>query len=38
MRAPACGCSSEGRAMKYFDEIKRSMEFLAADPRTVFMG
>lgn len=24
--------------MKYFDEIKRSMEFLAADPRTVFMG
>lgn len=24
--------------MKYFDELKRSMEFLAADPRTVFMG
>jgi pyruvate/2-oxoglutarate/acetoin dehydrogenase E1 component len=24
--------------VKYFDELKRSMEFLAADPRTVFMG
>ena len=24
--------------MKYFDELKRSMEFLAADPRTVFIG
>ena len=24
--------------MKYFDELKRSMEFLAADPRVVFMG
>lgn len=24
--------------MRYFDELKRSMEFLAADPRTVFMG
>ena len=24
--------------MKYFDELKRAMEFLAADPRTVFMG
>lgn len=24
--------------MTYFDELKRSMEFLAADPRTVFMG
>jgi pyruvate/2-oxoglutarate/acetoin dehydrogenase E1 component len=24
--------------MKYFDELKRSMEFLARDPRTVFMG
>lgn len=24
--------------MKYFDEIKRSMEFLASDPRTVFLG
>ncbi len=24
--------------MKYFDELKRSMKFLAADPRTVFMG
>ncbi len=24
--------------MKYFDELKRSMEYLAQDPRTVFMG
>ena len=24
--------------MKYFDELKRSMEFLADDPRTVFLG
>lgn len=24
--------------MKYFEELKRSMEFLAQDPRTVFIG
>lgn len=24
--------------MRYFDELKRSMEFLAADPRTLFLG
>ena len=24
--------------MKYFDELKRSMEFLATDPRVVFLG
>jgi pyruvate/2-oxoglutarate/acetoin dehydrogenase E1 component len=24
--------------MRYFDELKRSMEFLAKDPRTVFLG
>ena len=24
--------------MKYFDELRRSMEFLASDPRTVFIG
>lgn len=24
--------------MKYFDELKRSMEYLASDPRVVFMG
>jgi len=24
--------------MKYFDELKRSMDFLARDPRTVFLG
>lgn len=38
MPALACVSSSEGHAMKYFDELKRSMEFLAQDPRTVFMG
>jgi hypothetical protein len=24
--------------MKYFDELSRSMEFLARDPRTLFLG
>ena len=24
--------------MKYFDELRRSMEFLASDPRTLFIG
>jgi hypothetical protein len=24
--------------MRYFDELKRSMNFLAADPRVVFLG
>lgn len=24
--------------MKYFDELKRSMDYLAADPRTLFLG
>jgi hypothetical protein len=24
--------------MKYFDELKRSMEFLATDPKTLFIG
>jgi pyruvate/2-oxoglutarate/acetoin dehydrogenase E1 component len=38
MPAPACGCSFEGDAMKYFDELKRSMDFLAQDSRTVFIG
>ena len=38
MPAPACGFSSKVRAMKYFDELKRSMTFLAHDPRTVFIG
>ncbi len=32
------GCGSNSRAMKYFDEIKRSMEWLALDPRTLFIG
>jgi pyruvate/2-oxoglutarate/acetoin dehydrogenase E1 component len=34
----ACGCSSEEFNLKYFDELKRSMDFLARDPRTVFIG
>lgn len=25
-------------ALRYFDELKRSMEFLARDPRTIFIG
>ncbi len=39
MPAPASGFNSESATdMTYFDELKRSMEFLAADPRTVFLG
>jgi pyruvate/2-oxoglutarate/acetoin dehydrogenase E1 component len=38
MPAPACGFSSRLQTMKYFDELKRSMNFLAQHPRTVFMG
>lgn len=38
MRERACGFSFEMGAMKYFDELKRSMDFLAQDPRTVFLG
>jgi pyruvate/2-oxoglutarate/acetoin dehydrogenase E1 component len=38
MPAPACGFSFEAGAMKYFDELKRSMNFLAQDPRTIFLG
>jgi pyruvate/2-oxoglutarate/acetoin dehydrogenase E1 component len=38
MRAPACGFSFEAGTMKYFDELKRSMSFLAQDPRTIFLG
>jgi pyruvate/2-oxoglutarate/acetoin dehydrogenase E1 component len=34
----ACGFSSKMRVMKYFDELKRSMAFLAQDPRTIFIG
>ena len=26
------------RALRYFDELKRAMEFLAADPRVLFLG
>lgn len=35
MRAPASAFSF---SMKYFDELKRSMDFLAGDPRTIFIG
>ena len=38
MPAPASGSSFKARAMKYFDELKRSMNFLAQDPRTIFIG
>src|SRR4051812_20242625 len=38
MPAPACESSFKTAAMKYFDELKRSMNFLAQDPRTVFLG
>lgn len=35
-----CACSSKPipHPMKYFDELKRSMEWLAQDPHTVFIG
>jgi pyruvate/2-oxoglutarate/acetoin dehydrogenase E1 component len=38
MLVPACGFSFKVMGMKYFDELKRSMEFLAQDPRTIFIG
>lgn len=38
MLARACEFSFEMAAMKYFDELKRSMDFLAQEPRTVFLG
>lgn len=38
MRERAREFSFEMAAMKYFDELKRSMDFLAQDPRTVFLG
>jgi pyruvate/2-oxoglutarate/acetoin dehydrogenase E1 component len=34
----AYGFSSKVGVMKYFDELKRSMTFLAQDARTVFIG
>jgi pyruvate/2-oxoglutarate/acetoin dehydrogenase E1 component len=36
--APDNASSSEPRVVKYFDELKRSMEYLATDPRTLFIG
>ncbi len=30
--------NSERRVARYFDELKRSMEYLASDPRTLFIG
>ena len=38
MPVPVCGSSSKVRVMTYFDELKRSMRFLAQDPRTIFIG
>lgn len=38
MPEPACESSFKVGMMKYFDELKRSMDFLAQDPRTVFIG
>ena len=38
MPAPDNASSSEPRVVKYFDELKRSMEYLATDPRTLFIG
>lgn len=38
MREQACGFSFKAIMMKYFDELKRSMNFLAQDSRTVFLG
>jgi pyruvate/2-oxoglutarate/acetoin dehydrogenase E1 component len=38
MLAPDNASSSEARVVKYFDELKRSMEYLATDPRTLFIG
>ena len=32
------GFSFKGIMMKYFDELTRSMNFLAQDPRTIFIG
>ena len=37
MQVPVKGCSSK-LTMKYFEELKRSMEYLAEDSRTVFLG
>jgi len=37
MPGPAFACSFSV-AMKYFDELKRSMELLASNPRTIFIG
>ena len=38
MPAQASASSSEPHVVKYFDELKRSMEYLATDPRTLFIG
>lgn len=36
MPVPECGFNS--KTMKYFDELKRSMDWLAQDPRVMFLG
>ena len=39
MPGQVSGFNSDSRlSMKYFDELKRSMGFLAQDPRTLFLG
>ncbi len=38
MPVPAYEFSFRVIQMKYFDELKRSMNFLAQDPRTIFIG
>lgn len=38
MPAQASASSSKVHVVKYFDELKRSMEYLATDPRTLFIG
>jgi pyruvate/2-oxoglutarate/acetoin dehydrogenase E1 component len=38
MPAQASASSSKPCVVKYFDELKRSMEYLATDPRTLFIG
>ena len=38
MPALACESSFNAVTMKYFDELKRSMNFLAQDSRTIFLG
>ena len=38
MQGPVFEFSFKVTVMKYFDELKRAMDYLAQDPRTVFLG